>query len=362
MNWGGAGRCAGSPWLRRWRPEVVAGHHAPEAALRHGCWRKLICGASNQDLAAITDLAWVYTRAGIHCIDVAPDPAVVAAARQGIAAALHPGQPPPWLMVSLNDDTDPHFRKAHFDPRHCPADCPRPCEATCPVAAISTTGVAMARCYGCGRCLSVCPLGLIEERPWRLERSQLLEILETCQPDALEIHTRPGAISAFTQLLDLLQPFLPRLRLLAVSAGGPLVRLIPYLWQLHGLLVKQPVPHLWQLDGRPMSGDLGRGTAHAAVALALGVSRHGPPGLLQVAGGVNRHTQTLLERHGLAGHGEKPPAVVGMAFGGAARQLLSPWLTAAQVGGKPLREHNDLAQAAVGQAQALLNLPAEPGA
>ena len=78
---------------------------APEDALRHGCWRKLICGASNQDLAAITDLAWVYTRAGVHCIDVAPDPAVVAAARQGIAAALKPGHHPPWLMVSLNGAT-----------------------------------------------------------------------------------------------------------------------------------------------------------------------------------------------------------------------------------------------------------------
>ena len=160
------------------------------------------------------------------------------------------------------------------------------------------------------------------------------------------------------QLLALLQPLLPRLRLLAVSAGGPLAQLIPYLWQLHGLVVKQPVPHLWQLDGRPMSGDLGRGTAHAAVALALGVSRHGPPGLVQVAGGVNRHTQTLLDRHGLSGHGEKPPAVAGMAFGGAARQLLSPWLTAAQAQGKPLHQHPDLADVAVGEAQALLNLPA----
>ena len=37
-----------------------------------------------------------------------------------------------------------------------------------------------------------------------------------------------------------------------------------------------------------MSGDLGRGTAHAAVALALGVSRHGPPGLVQVAGASPR--------------------------------------------------------------------------
>ena len=335
--------------------------HAPEDALHRGYWRKLICGASNQDLATITDLAWVYTRAGIHCIDVAADPAVVAAARQGIAAALKPGQLPPWLMVSLNDDTDPHFRKAYFDPRRCPADCPRPCEPVCPVAAISPRGVAMARCYGCGRCLAVCPLGLIEEQPWRLERSQLLEILEHCQPDALELHTRPGAATQFTQLLNLLQPVLPQLRLLAVSAGGPLAQLIPYLWQLHGLLAQQPVPHLWQLDGRPMSGDLGRGTAHAAVNLALGVARHGPPGLLQVAGGVNRHTQTLLEHHGLAGCGEQPPVVAGMAFGGAARQLLAPCLAAAQAQGKPLHQHPELANRAVGQAQALLSLPAEPG-
>ena len=330
---------------------------APEAALHRGCWRKLICGASNQDLAAITDLAWVYTRAGIHCIDVAPDPAVVAAARHGIAAALNPGQPSPWLMVSLNDDTDPHFRKAHFDPRCCPADCPRPCESICPVAAISATGVARARCYGCGRCLSVCPMGLIEERPWHLDRSQLLEILKTCQPEALEIHTRPGAVSAFSKLLDLLQPLLPRLRLLAVSAGGPLSQLIPYLWQLHELLLNQPVRHLWQLDGRPMSGDLGRGTAHASVALALGMSRHGPPGLLQVAGGVNKHTQTLLDHHGLAGARERSPVVAGIAFGGAARQLLSPWLTAAQARGQPLHQYPDLADIAVKEAQALLNLP-----
>ena len=82
----------------------------------------------------------------------------------------------------------------------------------------------------------------------------------------------------------------------------------------------------------------------------------------QLAGGVNRHTQTLLDRHGLAGLGERPPAVVGMAFGAAARQLLSPWLTAAQARGKPLHQDPDLADIAVGQAQTLLNLPGGSGA
>ena len=51
-----------------------------------------------------------------------------------------------------------------------------------------------------------------------------------------------------------------------------------------------------------------------------------------------------------------------MAFGGAARQLLSPWLAAAQARGKPLHQHPDLAAMAVGEAQALLSLPAGSGA
>ena len=56
---------------------------SPEAALAQGHWGKLICGASNQDLPAITDLCTVFGAAGVHCIDVAADPAVVAAARAG---------------------------------------------------------------------------------------------------------------------------------------------------------------------------------------------------------------------------------------------------------------------------------------
>jgi len=340
-------------------------HLAPETALQRGCWRKLICGASNQDLAAIKELAWVYTRAGIHCIDVAPDPAVVTAARQGMAAALGPGESTPWLMISLNDDTDPHFRKAGFDPAQCPPNCHRPCEVSCPVQAISASGVAAARCYGCGRCLAACPLGYIKDYPWRLERDQLLQVLARCQPDAIEIHTRPGAFAPFTQLFNLLKPLLPQLHLLAVSAGGPLGELAPYLQQLRPLLLEQPVAHLWQLDGRPMSGDLGRGTAHGAVALALGLHRLGTPGPFQLAGGVNGHTQQLLHRHGLTGEGltgdgKKPPVVAGMAFGSAARQLLAPALAAAQARGRPLHGEEDLAEAAVGLAWDLLGLPSKP--
>jgi hypothetical protein len=61
--------------------------------------------------------------AGVDCIDCSADPAVVLAVHDGINAAMgasiqRGGQIPmrPWVMVSINDDEDPHFRKAYFDP------------------------------------------------------------------------------------------------------------------------------------------------------------------------------------------------------------------------------------------------------
>ncbi|MFN6340730.1 MAG: Fe-S cluster containing protein, partial [Cyanobacteriota bacterium] len=75
---------------------------SPEGALASGRWVKGIGGARNQHLPAIEDLAGIYTLAGVHCLDLAADPAVVAAARGGIAWAVERGARRPWLMVSLS--------------------------------------------------------------------------------------------------------------------------------------------------------------------------------------------------------------------------------------------------------------------
>jgi Fe-S-cluster-containing hydrogenase component 2 len=171
---------------------------APEAALAAGRWVKLICGAGNQDLAAIEDLCAVYSLAGVHCIDVAADAAVAAAARRGMAWAVDRGAERPWLMLSLSDGADPHFRKAAFDPQRCPPDCPRPCQRVCPARAIGASGgVITERCYGCGRCLPACPLGLIEEQQVLLSAAAVPELLQGVQPDAVELHTQAGRQSAF---------------------------------------------------------------------------------------------------------------------------------------------------------------------
>jgi Fe-S-cluster-containing hydrogenase component 2 len=324
-----------------------------EAALAAGRWVKLICGASNQDLAAIEDLCALYSLAGVHCIDVAADAAVAAAARRGIAWAQGRGADAPWLMVSLSDGEDPHFRKARFDPQRCPADCPRPCQRVCPALAIGPSGGVIAeRCYGCGRCLPACPLGLITEAPQLLSPEAVPELLASLRPDAVELHSQPGRGEAFQRrLAQVLASGVP-LRRLAVSMGpeggaGPVggQRLAAELWQRFAPLQQAGLRVLWQLDGRPMSGDVGAGTAHAAVKLLRAVQPWAPPGPLQLAGGTNASSLALLR---------ESDGAAGVAFGGMARRLLQPLLLQAERRGSPLREQDDLWQQALPLARGLV--------
>ncbi len=339
----------------------------PDLALCSGRWVKWIGGASNQDLAAIEDLAGIYSLAGVHCLDLACDSAVVAAARRGRAWAATqapPGWRPPWLMVSLNDGADPHFRKAWFDPQRCPESCRRPCAAVCPALAIpalpdGTSGVLPERCYGCGRCLSACPFGLIEERQTLLEPAAVAARLAQIRPDAIELHTRPGRQKDFEARLAQVQAAAIPLRRLAVSCGlevcgeapeRALSSLSRELWQRFHAVRRAGFRPLWQLDGRPMSGDIGASTAAAAVRLLRRLAAQAPPGPLTLAGGTNARTLELLATEVATGR-----HAAGVAFGGAARSPLQPLLLQAQARQRRLLDCPDLLPQALGLARALVS-------
>ncbi|KAL3321462.1 hypothetical protein AABB24_039208 [Solanum stoloniferum] len=144
-----------------------------------------------KDLVDIRNLSLVYTLAGVDCIDCAAEASVVNAVNEGIEAAraLVPIRRP-WVMISVNDDEDLHFRKAAFDPDDCPRDCMRPCEKVCPANAILQKGGVLAdRCYGCGRCLPVCPYDKIRAITYVRDVITTAELLERDDVDAIEIHT-----------------------------------------------------------------------------------------------------------------------------------------------------------------------------
>ena len=323
-----------------------------ELALSKGTWVKIICGASNEDLVSISDLCSLYAVAGVHCIDVAADIAVINAAKEGLSWAESQTGAKPWLMVSISDGKDIHFRKAFFDPKFCPKECLRPCQKICPAQAIENDGGVIAdRCYGCGRCLPICPLGIIIEKDNHIKVEDVNELLSQTQPDALEIHTAPGRIQEFEKSVKSITETKLPLKRIAVSCGLEDHRIKPQelveeFWERYECLRRYKQKPIWQLDGRPMSGDLGKGTAKSSVYLWKAIREIAPPGPLQLAGGTNSYTINYVDtKTGLAG----------IAFGGKARKLIQPFLIEAQKQNKKLIDWPEGWNEALKEAKALVN-------
>ncbi|ACK72917.1 4Fe-4S ferredoxin iron-sulfur binding domain protein [Gloeothece citriformis PCC 7424] len=354
----------------------------PWHALKEGHWFKLICGASFQDLPTIRSLTLAYTLAGADCIDVAADPAVIRAALEGLLVArqlseeatkqgfLRVGSP--WLMVSVNDAEDPHFRKAEFDATQCPSECLRPCEGSCPAQAISFEGVIDSRCYGCGRCIPVCPSQLIMARSYVSTPTAIAPLIQQMGIDALEIHTQVGHEQDFIRLWNAIAPWSDHLKLLAISCQEH-EDLIEYLRFLYDLISPLKCPLIWQTDGRPMSGDIGQGTTHPAIKMAQKVLQANLPGYVQLAGGTNHYTVTKLRQMDLLNPNraesnreivpnlrtkpDKSAFVSGIAYGSYARSLLLPilgQLDTTHSSNHNLENHPELLWSAVKQAYSLV--------
>ncbi|MDZ8086534.1 MAG: LdpA C-terminal domain-containing domain [Nostoc sp. DedQUE12b] len=334
----------------------------PLQSLKQGDWFKLICGASFQHLPAVRSLTLAYTLAGADCIDVAADPAVIAAAQSGLQAAKSLAKDAqkrgfdykgnlPFLMVSLNDGEDPHFRKAEFNPHECPTDCPRPCERICPAQAIvfdnpkeDFSGVISQKCYGCGRCIPVCPYDIINTSSYMSTPGAIAPLVMSTGVDAVEIHTKVGRLAEFEQLWQAISPWGDELKVLAISCPDG-EGMTDYLRAIYDLIAPLKSALIWQTDGRPMSGDIGDGTTIAAVKLGQKVLAAKLPGYVQLAGGTNKYTIAKLKAMKLLNSAEfrvmsadkdcitqhSAPStqhshIAGVAYGSYARVLLSPIL------------------------------------
>ncbi|MBW4504139.1 MAG: 4Fe-4S binding protein [Scytonema hyalinum WJT4-NPBG1] len=328
----------------------------PLRSLKEGHWFKLICGASYQHLPAVRNLTLAYTLAGADCIDVAADPSVIAVAQEALQVAdqlarvarqrgMNCSGKSPLLMVSLNDGEDPHFRKAEFHSTECPIECDKPCEKICPAQAIvfksiknDYSGVLSQKCYGCGRCIPVCPYDIIYTRSYVSTPGAIAPLILSSGVDAIEIHTKVGRLAEFKRLWQAILPWVERLKLVAISCPDG-DGMIDYLHALHEVIAPIQCALIWQTDGRPMSGDIGDGTTKAAVKLGQKVLAAKLPGYVQLAGGTNNYTVAklkamgLLKRAGGAGGAYSSRAslassssIAGVAYGSYARVLLSPIL------------------------------------
>eukprot|EP00871_Galdieria_phlegrea_P005012 jgi/Galph1/5511/GphlegSOOS_G4190.1 len=316
----------------------------PIDSLRKGCWVKLICGASFQDLPLIRNLSFLSTLVGVDCIDCAADAAVLHAVDSGIMSALEFAKNNvgvrlcrPLVMISINDDDDPHFRKATFDTSGCLSHCFKPCEKICPAAAISLKaaengniipfieGVTANKCYGCGRCVPVCPVNNIETYTFNNNIHLTVDsLIQTYPINAIEIHTRAQSIEHFQHLWSHIHS-ITNLSLVAVSFPDSGELLEPFLRQVESMICTKEKKYdiIWQTDGRPMSGDLGKGTTWPCVKLAKKVLTFGLDGYVQCSGGVNDYTVSLLTSLDLLKSNRMSSSrktVSGVAFGSYVRK------------------------------------------
>lgn len=277
---------------------------------------KLILGGSFTEAAMCRRLAAAYARAGIDCIDMAPDPHVLAAVAETWQALPPEGRP--VVMVSLPLDPDPHFRKIELDEPAC-ITCGA-CLPVCPTQALSmpdTLRIDQDLCYGCGRCLPTCPTEALSLLPFQVE-AHLEAVLAHPLVQAVEIHTR----HADPYMLEALY------RRWGSQLAGKLVSLcfrpaeIPPERQrafVETALALADGRIMMQIDGAPMSGtnhpEASRPAVEAALEFLAWAGPLWPTLPVTISGGINRHTARLLQD-------SRAQGIAGVGMGTVARQAI----------------------------------------
>jgi ferredoxin len=321
------------------------------AALATRCYFKLICGGSFTEAERVARLARLYAHAGVDCVDIAPDPVVLNAVDSALCG-LPANVSPPLVMVSLDLDGDPHFRKIRVEEDAC-IGCTA-CVPVCPTDALAMTDdgllavVSEPLCYGCGRCPAECPTDALSFEPLNRLSQPIQSLLRHPRVEAVELHTQsldPEALEGFLDRVgDLLAGKLVSLcyRPASVSDFGQerayLERLSEALATLNNDAGKH-WPLMLQIDGKPMSGSDDPRAAYPALEAALGVAaRYGDRWpWITLSGGINRHTPDLLRQTPGA-----TAVIAGVGMGTMARRAVWPWLTTDLVDEEALRVAADL--------------------
>ena len=179
-------------------------------------------------------------------------------------------------------------------------------------------GIMPSLCYGCGRCLPLCPVQIIHTREQVYVPEDIFDEVLNQSVNAIEIHTQPNRTKEFAAFWQRLSPIIPKLKLVAVSFPD-CEDLQNYLMSLLDGMNPQPRSLIWQTDGRPMSGDIGDGATRAALQLGQKVLDFKLPlGFVQLAGGTNASTVPKLRQANIP--------VAGVAYDSYARKIVIDFL------------------------------------
>jgi len=307
---------------------VPAGHTESVAraifALNEGSFTKIICGAANTNEKHVERLALVYALSGVNVIDVAPSKKIIQAAKTGIkkASDFYNENPEafslfkePVLMVSLDSGDDLHFRKAEINYEKC-TSCFK-CIISCPAKAIFTENNLLKlnknNCFGCGRCSKACPKDAISFTKFNNFPDFNFEEIK-----AIEIHTGNNSIEEVKNFLELNVSLLKNIELLSFCVESKRfnsVELQNYVSSLTSL-VNQKI--IIQIDGIPMGATDKACSSLQAVSAAATLLESKINAYIQLSGGSNHLTKSLVNQLGLK--------ISGIGYGTFSRNLILSYL------------------------------------
>jgi len=276
---------------------LQAAQQAMLGSLENKTFFKLIGGGSLTESSLLAEAAKAYALAGADCIDITPEPQVLAAVSRTLA--LLPAGQQPVVMVSIPLDADPHFRKIDLDESACIA-CAL-CVPVCPTDAFAlgeALEITQSLCYGCGRCVPVCPTEALSLHPFHVT-VHLQAALTHPAVGAIEIHSRyadPYMLASFFErwgmaLQDKLIALCFRPQLLAVEQSLAFIEAAAQF---------SPFPLILQVDGEPMSGTADREASLPALQAAAdffpSVAARFNRVFATVSGGINAYTADYLQQ------------------------------------------------------------------
>ncbi|MEM0951152.1 MAG: 4Fe-4S dicluster domain-containing protein [Cyanobacteria bacterium P01_H01_bin.74] len=284
---------------------------------------KLVLGGSFTDTNRIAHLVTAYAKAGIDCIDMAADVAVIDVVsetltqnKQNTRSLLKKARP--VLMISLPLDPDPHFRKITLNRDNC-IDCGI-CIPECPSGAMAipktTLEISQSLCFGCSRCVPACPVDALKVLPFRVEKT-MHAALSHGSVGAVEIHSHYCDAAMLSEFLEKYSDSLKkRLLSLCFRPKALTAKQITDFFQVAQNFSPHPV--VIQADGDSMSGQLGEDKSIPALNAADTIKKaflqlNLPVPYITISGGISEKTALHLQN-------DRHQYIAGVAVGTVARQ------------------------------------------
>jgi ferredoxin len=256
---------------------------------------KIVCGAGNEDVDQVRQVAEAYSHTDAACLDMNASPDIIKAAREH------------WdglIMVSIGQKGDPHTRKAKINREKC-SFCGK-CVDVCPQIAIYpdceiSMKVTTRMCIGCGKCAEVCPVKAIS---FSYKERNVKQDIKKCMKagaDMVEWHiaTQFPEWHDFREICNLVPD-----EYVSISLDRGILSSEQLVQRVRTALEYRPEKLMVQADGIPMSGGGGDYTSTLeTIATANIIIRSGLPVKVIASGGTNCHTMVLANICGVPIHG-----------------------------------------------------------